>query len=47
MLFVEMTLCYSAGNEKTLNTQYKDFFFTSLPACHLTVANLDHLIVID
>lgn len=24
---LEMTLCYSAGNEKTLNTQYKDFFF--------------------
>lgn len=45
---LEMTLCYSAGNEKTLNTQYKDFFFfTSLPACHLTVANLDHLIMID
>lgn len=39
MLFVEMTLCYSAGNENT--------FFSSLPACHLTVANLYHSIMID
>lgn len=33
MLFVEMTLCYSAGNEKTLNTQYKDFFFFYIASC--------------